>query len=83
MSLKLANSKPPIEAKTFGPGIQVFWMSDTVLLGDYKIPIDDFCCLVEYVLSNTDVRPNDPRLKLVECVNKVKELLLKARAVFS
>jgi len=68
MSLQLANSQPPIEAKTFGPGIQMFGMSDAVLLVDYKIPIDDFCCLVEYVLTNTDVRPDDPRLKLVELI---------------
>jgi len=44
-----------------------------VILGDYRITLNDFCTLAEYVLSNTDLDSDrDPRLKLVERVKDCK-----------
>lgn len=65
MSLELAYSKPQgLTAKTFS--------SDMVLLGDYNITTSDFCQLVMYVLTNTNLEPNDPRYDLVETIKKLK-----------
>lgn len=60
MSLKLSYSLPEkLTAKTS--------IGNVVFIGDYQIPMDDFCCLVDYVMTNSDIYgPNDPRLKLIE-----------------
>jgi hypothetical protein len=36
-----------------------------VMLGDYEIPMSDFCFAIEYVLTNTDLDTDDPRIPLV------------------
>ena len=65
MSLELSYSSPQgLSAKTFS--------SLTVLLGDYEISMSDFCALVMYVLTNTNLDPNDPRYDLVDAVKKLK-----------
>jgi hypothetical protein len=68
MSLTLSYSKPQdLDVKTLGlPGCNV------VLLGDYQIPMEDFCEMVKYVLTNTDLEPEDPRLELLEFVKGLK-----------
>lgn len=44
-----------------------------VHLGDYEISMEDFAEMVEYVLTNTDLLPNDPRITLV---GRLKRLLV-------
>lgn len=74
MSLELSFTKPhPIEAKTYPSLMPVAGeLKRFVQLGDYSIPIDDFCALVEYVLTNTDLDQDDPRLDLVEKIKHLK-----------
>ena len=65
MSLELSFSKPEgITAKTFD--------AETLLLGDYQISMQDFCQLVKYVLTNTNLAKGDPRYSLVESIKKLK-----------
>ena len=72
MSLILAMGTQPVglEVKTFGFGL----MGDKVYLGDYEISIEDFFFAAEYVLTNTNLGPNDPRLQFVKCVKSMKEV---------
>ena len=70
MSLLLANGTRPkgLNLKTWGLG------SNDVYLGDYVISLKDFLCAAEYVLTNTDIKKNDPRLKFVEIVKKMRKI---------
>jgi hypothetical protein len=68
MSLELSGCKSLVVAKSGIPGtngINIYG-SD----GDIDIPMEDFCALIEYALTNTDLFPDDPRLKLIE---KIKQ----------
>ena len=71
MSLILEMGTQPagLEVKTFGFGS----MGNTVHLGDYEISLEDFLVAAEYVLTNTDLEPNDPRLQFVKCVQSIKQ----------
>ena len=61
MSLILnTDTKPDLCAKTSGFG------KDKLTLGEYSIGQQDFCELVMYVLTNTSLQDDDPRLKLIE-----------------
>lgn len=44
----------------------------TVFLGDYEISQEDFLFMAHYVLTNTDLVPNDKRLQFVECVKAMR-----------
>ena len=72
MSLVLEMGTRPtgLGVKTFG----LDSMGNTVHLGDYEITIEDFLVAAEYVLTNTDLDPNDPRLQFVKCVQSMKEV---------
>ena len=71
MSLVLNQGTKPegLEIKTWGmpelPDVQ---------LGDYEISMEDFLECAFYVLTNTDLQPNDPRLVFVERVKKMTQL---------
>jgi hypothetical protein len=69
MSLELSYSDPKITAKTN-------FFENTVMLyhpgSEISISMTDFCYLVEYVLENTDLFKDDPRLELVEKIKKFK-----------
>lgn len=39
-----------------------------VLIGDYDLSMKDFVALAEYVLTNTDLQPDDPRLEFMDYV---------------
>jgi hypothetical protein len=67
MSLKLSGSEPRITARTFSENITLIGDNN-----DIEIPLDDFCALVEYVLTNTDLKKNDPRLALIEKIKQTK-----------
>lgn len=67
MSLCLNRGTKPagLEIKT--------WWPKTVHLGDYEISIEDFLIAAKYVLTNTDLEPDDPRLQFVKCVQSMRE----------
>jgi hypothetical protein len=69
MTLVLSNSEPKgLEAKAW----DVIDGEHRVYLGDYEIPIEDFLILTKYVLINTDLHPNDPRLEFLEEIKKLE-----------
>jgi len=68
--LQMGTQPAGLEVKTFGFGS----MGNTVHLGDYKISIEDFLVAAEYVLTNTDLDPNDSRLQFVKCAQSMKEV---------
>ena len=72
MSLILGLGTKPagLEVKTFGFGP----MGNTVHLGEYEISLEDFLLMTKYVLTNTDLEPNDPRLQFVKCIRSMKEV---------
>lgn len=71
LALGLGTKPADLEVKTFGHGL----MGSTVFIGDYEISLMDFLAAAEYVLTNTDLKPNDdPRLQFVKCVESMKEV---------
>ena len=68
--LELGTKPAGLEVKTFGFGS----MGNTVHLGDYEISLEDFLVTAKYVLTNTDLESNDPRLQFVKCVQSMKEV---------
>lgn len=46
----------------------------TIFLGDYKISLKDFLTATKFVLTNTDLKPNDPRLRFVRCVQSMQKI---------
>lgn len=79
MSLMLSFSNPPVEVKTWGDmhtddrGQQIMdlggFMSPVI-----SIPMDDFVCMVEYVLTNADLSKDDPRIGLVERIKQMHQV---------
>lgn len=70
MSLVLdRDTKPEGLSVSFPP-----WIGAPILLGDYEISLEDFLILAEYVLTNTDLSPDDPRLQFVKCIKSMKEV---------
>lgn len=56
-------------------GLEIsMWFDNTVYLGDYEISLIDFLVAARYVLTNTDLEPDDPRLQFVKCVQSMKEV---------
>jgi hypothetical protein len=49
-------------------------MGNTVFLGDYEISLEDFLLTAKYVLTNTNLEPNDQRLQFVKCVQSMKQV---------
>ena len=66
LSLNLGTKPAGLQVKT--------WGSKTVYLGDYEISMKDFLSAAEYVLTNTDLEPKDPRLQFVKCVKSIKKV---------
>lgn len=52
-----------------GPRGRGFFENE-ILVGDLYINIEDFCCLVDYFFTNTDLEENDPRLALIEKIKR-------------
>lgn len=81
MSLLLQQGTVPdgLSVKTFG--IQ----DDTVNLTaddvDIQISFDDMCCMIEYFLTNTEIKYGDPRYELIENVKRIKPDMLTGRMV--
>jgi hypothetical protein len=60
-------------------GISKYFPEDLVYIGkflnyQYAIEINDFFDAVYYVLTNTDLYKNDPRLKFIGRVKKMKKV---------
>ena len=72
MSLVLGSGTKPhgLEVKIHG----LSSLSKRVLLGDYDISLGDFLGVVEYVLTNTDLQPRDPRRRFVRRVGSMREV---------
>lgn len=73
MSLSLVMGTKPVGlvVKTYDG----FGSTETIVyLGDYEISLIDFLVMATYVLTNTDLRPDDPRLQFVKCVKSMKEV---------
>lgn len=60
MSLELSKG---IEVKTQGEGDQ------EVYIGGLWIPLQEFLDAAYYVVTNTDLRPDDPRFKFLQKIN--------------
>jgi hypothetical protein len=78
MSMTLSESTPKdLTAKTcvvkfeVGEG-QRRRREQVIMIGDCEIPMSDFCFLVEYVLTNTDLDDGDPRIGMVERIRRAK-----------
>lgn len=69
MSLVLERSSPPISVDS-----KSLLFSNTVSFGDQDVDLHDFLAAAEYVLINTDLRPNDPRLVFIERVKQYREV---------
>ncbi|MFH1170672.1 MAG: hypothetical protein V1704_03900 [Candidatus Vogelbacteria bacterium] len=70
LCLNMGTRPAGLEVKTYGFGS----MGNTVHLGDYEISLEDFLIATQYVLTNTDLVPNDPRLQFVKCVQSMEEV---------
>lgn len=68
--LNMGTEPAGLEVKTLGFGS---W-GNTVYIGDYEISLEDFLATAEYVLTNTDLGPNDPRPQFIKCVQLMKEV---------
>lgn len=68
MSLELSGAFPD------GLTIKTGFDGQTIYLGDYEISMKDFCEAMLYVLENTDLEPDDPRLEFVELVKSMRQV---------
>ena len=70
LSLDLGTKPDGLEIKTYG----FDGMRNVVHIGSYEISIIDFLYAAHYVLTNTALEPNDPRLQFVKCVKSMEEV---------
>jgi hypothetical protein len=63
MSYELSNSQPKVTLRSH-------FLINAIYFGEYTIPMKDFVLAVEYVLTNSDLYENDPRLELIETIKK-------------
>lgn len=75
MSYTLSSKSDDINIKTHG---RLFLTrnecEDLVFFDRQHIEINDFFNMVYYVLTNTDLYKNDPRIKFVNIVKKMKKV---------
>lgn len=73
-----ALTKPKgLEAKsiTIPPGINGSkHCQQVVSIGNYEMTLVDFLALSAYVLTTTDLEPDDPRSQFVKCVTSMREV---------
>ncbi len=69
MSLVLSNRTIPkdLEVSTTG-------LNQIVSIGDYEIPLDEFLDVARYVILNTDLDKDDPRIKFVDLMKKLDKI---------
>ena len=66
LSLDLGTEPKGLEVKTYG-----IESLPHVRIGDYEISMKDFRYMVEYVMTNTDLLPDDPRISLQESIENM------------
>ena len=71
MSLTLENSKG-IDCKTFSGFAGRGFFENEIRIGNNYINVKDFNELVLYYLTNTDLEPEDDRLKLIDRIKSLK-----------
>jgi len=71
MTLILARSKKA-EVKTHTGERAVHLSLTPDEYGFVEIDLDDFCVMARYVLTNTDLMPDDPRLELLKQVKRMR-----------
>jgi hypothetical protein len=49
-------------------------MPNFIFIGGYELSLVDFLSMTEYVLTNTDLMVNDPRIKFVKMVGSMKQV---------
>lgn len=59
MSYELSKAEPEVT-------ISCHMFDNSIEFGKYLIPMEDMCYAMEYILTNTDLYKDDPRIKLVE-----------------
>ncbi|MCK4996749.1 hypothetical protein KAS08_00450 [Candidatus Pacearchaeota archaeon] len=69
MSLILNQGTKPENLRVMTPATS---FSKLIFIGDYEITMKDFVELMNYVLTNTDLRSDDPRIKFINNVKKAK-----------
>lgn len=47
--------------------------SKKIVIGKEEVGLEDFIYLAHYVLTNTDLEPDDPRRQFVKCVQAMHE----------
>jgi hypothetical protein len=71
MTLELSNSPGKPEIKTFTGPVHIFYGSGDEV-GQVDITMNDFMAAAYYVLTNTELEPNDPRLSFVKLMKQMK-----------
>lgn len=71
MSLSLENGTQPHGLLVRACG-KIGDTKDVVTIGGYALSIEDFLTLASYVLTNPDLRENDPRLDFLTHVESMK-----------
>ena len=66
MSLILSHATPS--------GTRVMSIAGIVAIGPVEMPIEEFCVTAMYVLANTDLEPDDPRLEFIEDVKRLAKI---------
>ena len=59
-----------LDCGTNPPGLRTKTFNDFVQIGEYNLSLHDFLILAEYVLTNTDLAENDPRLPFIAKVSE-------------
>lgn len=70
MQLDMGTKPQGLTVKTYSWGMGD--LSGVVFVGDYEISLPDFLAVASYVLTNTDLAPDDPRRQFVQHVAAMK-----------
>jgi len=66
LSLDLGTVPKGLDVKTYG-----LKSLPEVRIGEYELSMKDFCYMVEYVTTDTDLEPYDPRIGLKACIESM------------
>lgn len=66
--MTLSRTKPIIDCKTSSKGNGKGFIENEIRIGEHYVNVEDFCEVVMYFLTNTDLEDQDPRLALVSRV---------------
>lgn len=73
MTLHRTLGKPEAKTYPFDDKVNIYGLRPS-RAPSLEIPMADFCELVLYALTNTDLRPDDPRLDLIEKIKSMKKI---------